>query len=82
MVYEKCLAERNLTLINIFGHPEKIPIEIPPAGTLLNFTNGNNSVDNIIMPEIAECDLQKELDNVSIKINHFYLCFKRQNILN
>ncbi|XP_057332306.1 sodium-dependent neutral amino acid transporter B(0)AT3 [Microplitis mediator] len=63
MVYEKCLADRNLTLINIFGHPEKIPIEIPPAGTLLNFTNGNNSVDNIIMPEIAECDLQKELDN-------------------
>ncbi|XP_074116113.1 sodium-dependent neutral amino acid transporter B(0)AT3 [Cotesia typhae] len=63
MVYEKCLADRNSTLIGIFGHPERFPDEIPPAGTLLNFTNGNNSVDNIIMPEIPECDLQKELDN-------------------
>ncbi|CAG5088075.1 Similar to Slc6a18: Sodium-dependent neutral amino acid transporter B(0)AT3 (Mus musculus) [Cotesia congregata] len=63
MVYEKCLVDRNSTLIGIFGHPERFPDEIPPAGTLLNFTNGNNSVDNIIMPEIPECDLQKELDN-------------------
>ncbi|KAK0082782.1 hypothetical protein PV325_009842 [Microctonus aethiopoides] len=63
MVYEQCLKDRNSMLINIFGHSERIPGDIPLAGTLLNFTNGNGSLDNIIMPELVECDLEKELDN-------------------
>lgn len=65
MVYEQCLADRNATLINLFGHAERIPSELPAAGTLLNFSNGIGSLENIIMPELAECDLEKELDNVS-----------------
>lgn len=65
MVYEQCLTDRNATLLSIFGHENKIPREIPAAGTLLNFTSGNDSLDNLIMPELPECDLEKELDNVS-----------------
>lgn len=67
MVYEQCLSEKNNTLINIFGQADKIPEDIPIAGTLLNITNGNGSLDNLIMPELPECDLEKELDNVSMK---------------
>ncbi|KAK9309304.1 hypothetical protein QLX08_001041 [Tetragonisca angustula] len=63
MVYEHCLAERNTTLINIFGQIDKIPDEIPATGTLLNITTGNGTLDNLIMPELPECDLEKELDN-------------------
>lgn len=68
MVYEKCLSEKNNTLMNIFGQADKIPKDIPIAGTLLNITNGNGSLDNLIMPELPECDLEKELDNVSTKM--------------
>jgi len=67
MVYEQCLSERNSTLINIFGQSDKIPGEIPITGTLLNITNSNGTLDNLIMPELPECDLEKELDNVNIK---------------
>ncbi|XP_053994711.1 sodium-dependent neutral amino acid transporter B(0)AT2 [Hylaeus volcanicus] len=63
MVYEQCLSERNATLISIFGQIDKIPTEIPASGTLLNFTTGNGTLDNLIMPELPECDLEKELDN-------------------
>lgn len=65
MVYEQCLSERNNTLVNIFGQPDKIPDDIPIAGALLNITSGNGSLDKLIMPELPECDLEKELDNVS-----------------
>lgn len=65
MVYEHCLTERNATLFNIFGQLDKIPDEIPAAGTLLNVTTGNGTLDSLIMPELPECDLEKELDNVS-----------------
>lgn len=68
MVYERCLSEKNNTLISIFGQADKIPEHIPITGTLLNITNGNGSLDNLIMPELPECDLQKELDNVSMKV--------------
>jgi len=68
MVYEQCLVERNNTLMNIFGQADKIPGDIPIPGTLLNITNGNGSLDNLIMPELPECDLEKELDNVSTKV--------------
>lgn len=54
--------------MNIFGHADKIPEDIPIAGTLLNITNGNGSLDNLIMPELPVCDLEKELDNVSVKV--------------
>ncbi|PBC31586.1 Sodium-dependent neutral amino acid transporter B(0)AT3 [Apis cerana cerana] len=63
MVYEHCLTERNATLFNIFGQLDKIPDEIPAAGTLLNVTTGNGTLDSLIMPELPECDLEKELDN-------------------
>ena len=65
MVYEKCLVDKNSSLLSIFGHKENIPKRIPPPGSLLNITNGNGTLDNLIMPELPECDLQKELDNVS-----------------
>lgn len=74
MVYEKCLEDRNATLLAIFGHEDKIPLELPPAGALLNFTNANESLDNLIMPEMPECDLEKELDNVSERDRFYYLC--------
>jgi hypothetical protein len=66
MVYEHCLEERNATLINIFGSPGKIPNNLPISGALLNYTNANGSLANLFMPDLPECDLQKELDNVSI----------------
>jgi len=65
MVYEQCLAERNATLVSVFGSPGKIPTHLPVSGSLLNITNGNGSLANLIMPELPECDLEKELDNVS-----------------
>lgn len=72
MVYEQCLSERNNTLMNIFGHAEKIPENIPISGTLLNITSGNGSLD-MIMPELPYCDLEKELDNVSCEFGTFFL---------
>ncbi|XP_016844202.1 sodium-dependent neutral amino acid transporter B(0)AT3 isoform X1 [Nasonia vitripennis] len=63
MVYEQCLADRNTTLISIFGSPGKIPTELPVTGALLNVTNFNGSLTNLLMPELPECDLEKELDN-------------------
>lgn len=76
MVYEQCLLERNTTLINIFGHIDKIPTEIPISGTLLNITTGNGTLDNLIMPELPVCDLEKELDNVSrtVVVAKFVCC--------
>ena len=65
MVYEQCLAERNLTLINIFGSYEKIPNELPEAGVLLNISKLKGSLQDSIMPNLPVCDLEKELDNVS-----------------
>lgn len=77
MVYEHCLTERNATLFNIFGQLDKIPDEIPAAGTLLNVTTGNGTLDSLIMPELPECDLEKELDNVS----SFYIYIIRPYII-
>lgn len=82
MVYEHCLTERNATLFNIFGQLDKIPDEIPASGTLLNVTTGNGTLDSLIMPELPECDLEKELDNVSpvssFPYNSHYCNFQRQ----
>nr|XP_012137826.1 PREDICTED: sodium- and chloride-dependent transporter XTRP3 isoform X3 [Megachile rotundata] len=63
MVYERCLSDRNATLMNIYGQVDKIPSEIPDTGSLINITTGNGTLDNLFMPELPECDLQKELDN-------------------
>ena len=71
MVYEQCLADRNTTLINIFGSREQIPLELPDAGVLLNITSMNGTFKNAIMPDLPICDLEKELDNVS---NNFWHC--------
>lgn len=67
MVYEQCLLERNNTLISIFGQSDKIPAKIPSTGTLLDIMN-NGTLYNFIMPELPECDLEKELDNVSMEM--------------
>ena len=64
--------------MSIFGHVDKIPEDIPIAGTLLNITDGNGSLDNLIMPELPECDLEKELDNVSIKATFNVKVFLRE----
>ena len=74
MVFEHCLSERNATLLTIYGSPERIPDQLPPSGALLNVTNGNGSLANLIMPELPECDLQKELDNVSNDFFCILLC--------
>lgn len=58
--------------MNIFGHAEKIPENIPISGTPLNITSGNGSLD-MIMPELPYCDLEKELDNVSCEVELFFL---------
>ncbi|KAJ8683793.1 hypothetical protein QAD02_019585 [Eretmocerus hayati] len=63
MVYEHCLSERNDALIEIFGSPNKIPSHIPATGALIHFGDTNHSLTNMFMPELPECDLQKELDN-------------------
>lgn len=54
--------------MNIFGQADKIPKDIPIAGTLLSITNDDGSLYNLTMPELPECDLEKELDNVSMKM--------------
>lgn len=65
MVYEQCLADKNTTLLSTFGSKENIPNELPLPGTILNVSTEMGSWKNIVMPELPECDLQKELDNVS-----------------
>ena len=63
MTYEQCLRDRNSTLVSIFG--TAIPQHLPANGTILNKTHVNGGWSLSVMPELPECDLQKELDNVS-----------------
>lgn len=64
MVYEKCLEIRNETLLELFG-PAYKSMTFPEAGQAVPIDlNGN--LTSLIMPNLPECDLQKELDNVSI----------------
>lgn len=60
MIYERCLEERNLTLASL-GLSSLELTSLPPEGTIIYM--GNNETQ--VMPTIPECDLQKELDNVS-----------------
>lgn len=66
MVYEECLRQNNSTLLSLFGHADKIPDPIPVVGALLNISSSNGSLDTVIMPELPVCDLEKELDNVTL----------------
>lgn len=76
MVYEKCLDIRNATLLEIFG-PSYNSIALPEPGQPVNvMSNGNSTL--LIMPQLPECDLQKELDNVSylnITLENTLCCF-------
>ena len=60
MIYERCLEERNATLAALSINPLDVTT-LPPEGSII--TIGNNETH--IMPVLPECDLQKELDNVS-----------------
>lgn len=72
MVHEKCLETRNATLVATLGIGYD-PMNLPAEGSIVNITNTAGGIDAIIMPMLKECDLQKELDNVSIFIN-LYTC--------
>lgn len=64
MVYDKCIEVRNFTLISLFGNdynPDKLPLE----GSTFNYPRANGTFELMVMPKLPECDLQKELDNVS-----------------
>lgn len=60
MVYEKCLSDRNETLLEVFGSGFASMV-LPEAGQLVRL----NKNLTVVMPELPICDLQKELDNVS-----------------
>ncbi|XP_046736581.1 sodium-dependent neutral amino acid transporter B(0)AT3 [Diprion similis] len=62
MVYEQCLVDRNATLVGMFGNQVDVN-NIPPSGAFINVPSGHGSLDNIRMPELPVCDLEKELDN-------------------
>lgn len=64
MVYEKCLGDRNSTLVSLFGDSYDYN-KLPAAGSTFNYPIGNGSFELMVMPTLPECDLQKELDNVS-----------------
>lgn len=63
MVYEKCLDVRNQTLLEMFGSAYR-EMKFPDAGQMVTF-NLKGNLTQLLMPHLPECDLQKELDNVS-----------------
>lgn len=65
MVYEKCLSTRNATLTDLLGTSNYVESALPDAGSLYNFTGSDGEMKSVIMPILPECDLEKELDNVS-----------------
>ncbi|KAJ8877946.1 hypothetical protein PR048_022409 [Dryococelus australis] len=64
MIYDRCLLERNATLMSIFGSSVE-PTPLPPEGSTVVMQSANGSTETVIMPAIPECDLQKELDNTA-----------------
>lgn len=66
MVHEKCLANRTSAIESILG-VEYLNHSLPAVGKMVNVTEAGGIVKNIVMPFFVECDLEKELDNVSIK---------------
>lgn len=65
MTYEKCLDDRNKTLISLLGEYYDPQLILPEAGSIFNFSDENGALKSIIVPALQVCDLQKELDNVS-----------------
>lgn len=65
MVYEKCQEVRNATL-TLLEQNNYSTDNLLPVGTLLNITSEDGSVEIIAMPTLPVCDLEKELDNVSL----------------
>lgn len=63
MVYEKCLMDRNATIAEMFGNDYGV---LPSTGALLNITVDDGSLKTVMMPPLPVCDLEKELDNVTI----------------
>lgn len=68
MIYEHCLEDRSNILNSIFG-TAATPTVLPPEGSTV--TLGPN--ESAIMPSLPECDLQKELDNVSCFHSYTYI---------
>lgn len=85
MIYDKCLAKRNDTLLDLFGiNYDKL--NIPSEGTLFNYTDENGIFKSVNVPNLPDCDLQKELDDVSLisilqflNCNSFFFFFFRQH---
>lgn len=74
MIYDKCLDKRNETLIELFGmNYDKLNIP-EEGGTLFNYTNENGTFQSVVVPNLPDCDLQKELDDVSERIIANCLC--------
>lgn len=65
MVYEKCLSTRNATLTDLLGTSAYDESLLPAAGSLYNFTGSDGEMKSVMIPVLPECDLEKELDNVS-----------------
>lgn len=64
MVYEKCLEQRNITVLSVLGSNYDMT-KLPAEGSVVNITTSTGLIESVIMPHLPECDLQKELDNVS-----------------
>lgn len=64
MNYEKCLEDRNATLHALFGHSNMELSSLPPEGSTIS-VRGVTDLITTTMPSIPQCDLEKELDNVS-----------------
>lgn len=73
MTYEKCLASRNATLSDLFEGNYNASISLPPVGSLYNMILQGGAVRSFIIPDIPVCDLEKELDNVSVAFELFFL---------
>lgn len=72
MTYEKCLDMRNATLVDLFGAGYD-QSSIPSEGTFINVSTNHGMITRL-MPALPVCDLEKELDNVSLinkKIHKF-----------
>lgn len=65
MVYEKCLDTRNSTIRELLG--DGFQGVLPQQGAIINITEaGSGAVSSFVMPLLPVCDLEKELDNVSL----------------
>lgn len=65
MTYDQCLNDRNHTLSALIGTNHYNHSVLPAAGATFA-VNTPHGIKEIVMPKLPECDLQKELDNVSI----------------